>query len=45
MSSTEEMSSVKNTTQVIGVDPSSTVRVTIVQSSTVYNDTPATLGN
>ncbi|CAD5324841.1 unnamed protein product [Arabidopsis thaliana] len=43
MSSTEEMSSVKNTTQVIGVDPSSTVRVTIVQSSTVYNDTPATL--
>ncbi|RWV84537.1 hypothetical protein GW17_00053743 [Ensete ventricosum] len=28
-----------------GSDPSSTVRATVVQASTVFYDTPATLGN
>ncbi|XP_010425847.1 PREDICTED: nitrilase 2 isoform X2 [Camelina sativa] len=43
MSSAKEMSTVKNTAPVDGVAPSSIVRVTIVQASTVYNNTPATL--
>ncbi|XP_010514769.1 PREDICTED: nitrilase 2-like [Camelina sativa] len=43
MSSAKEMLTVKNTTPVDGVAPSSIVRVTIVQASTVYNNTPATL--
>ncbi|XP_010503081.1 PREDICTED: nitrilase 2-like [Camelina sativa] len=37
------MSTVKNTASVDGVGPSSIVRATIVQASTVYNNTPATL--
>jgi len=45
MSSTKDMSTVQNATPFNGVAPSTTVRVTIVQSSTVYNDTPATIGN
>ncbi|AEE77887.1 putative nitrilase [Arabidopsis thaliana] len=43
MSSTKDMSTVQNATPFNGVAPSTTVRVTIVQSSTVYNDTPATI--
>ncbi|KFK44999.1 hypothetical protein AALP_AA1G330900 [Arabis alpina] len=43
MSGKEEMSSVKNTTPANGVAPSSIVRASIVQASTVYNNTPATL--
>ncbi|XP_010495899.1 PREDICTED: nitrilase 2-like [Camelina sativa] len=44
MSSTEEiMSTLKNATKFNGVASPSSVRATIVQASTVYNDTPATL--
>lgn len=38
------MSTLKNTTQVNGDASSSIVRATIVQASTVYNDTPKTIG-
>lgn len=38
------MSTLKNTTQVNGDSSSSMVRATIVQASTVYNDTPKTIG-
>ncbi|KAJ4907718.1 Nitrilase 2 [Raphanus sativus] len=37
------MSTLKNTTQVNGDSSSSMVRATIVQASTVYNDTPKTI--
>lgn len=39
------MSTFENTTPFNGVASSTIVRATIVQASTVYNDTPATLGN
>ena len=38
------MSTPKNTTQANGDSSSSIVRATIVQASTVYNDTPKTIG-
>lgn len=46
MSSTEDMSkALKGTTPTFSDMPSTIVRATIVQASTVYNDTPKTIGN
>lgn len=46
MSGSEEMSKALNATTPGFPDiPSTIVRATIVQASTVYNDTPKTIGN